>query len=522
MTDAAPEAPRSERRARLGRFLLGLPAALLLVLPWDDHGWTPTWELATDTAIPLLVLGGAGVLMVAAAFVGTSARRALTVVAGTAACLAGIHVLGHLGIRGGDLERLGLFATRTWLALITVAAGAEMAMHRRPRSRTLTIFAALAWATLLVAWFTLPTGPFGESEEIPALGLREMLDGSYYRYGFATLCCTWWAGWALVGLLQQLRRVGSDRELAAGRRFRTGWLAWMLVVVPLTLGFTLSMVMVGERNADMVPNVLLSFGAFLLAHLGGALALRELLTMERGDPRVQLPRAGFAYVAAAVALGIGGVLFFAWGRGASIRDLPVFAEEVGSAVTSAVRGEPFDRRFLGGYSDADLRAAGAVELPPDATVALVGFAVSEPADAWVVVRPGHAPEWLARTDGEAGWSFRADTDTLERADPALAGIVRTLAAGSCLPGYTDDAALVQGIAARLGSEVCGDDPSSRERRRAPTLGRPVPAGRAGHYGAIDRWAVVYTHAGGAPITLTGALHAETGRAWIGNPEVAEP
>ena len=225
------------------------------------------------------------------------------------------------------------------------------------------------------------------------------------------------------------------------------------------------------------------------------------------------------------ALVVGALAIALVGRGWSSRPDDGAAEalawQVAGAVEAALRGEPFDPRFLGGYSDSDLRAAeGVVELPPDAEATLVAFGLTQPRQGWAIIRRGESSIVWAQRQRPEHPTMEATAETLEAADPGIAALAARAGMRGCLPSPEEDA-LARPPLAALGPLLA--EPLCTAPRREPTERRPVVGrrSRAGSArgepgGAIDRYVVVF-EGGGDSVAVGGVLHAHTGRPWLGNP-----
>ncbi len=530
MSDEDPfdrEARKTTRRHRLLALSIGVPLAALLVVPWESHRrWLFVWDIPTDTMVPLIAAGLSGVLFVVAAFVAEERRRAALALAGIAAGASGLWLLGAIPFGGSDLRRVGLTATRAWALVVMWTAGAEMAMHRRPRSRAISLGAFLGWLGILAFFFFVPIGRELTAEGSAAAQLAEKLDSSWHRMPFVAPVYGWFAFIALFGLLETMRRVGADRERAADRLFRRSWLAWALYPAPLIPLFALAAFMVlSHSDPEELTNVFLSFGLTYGCSLGGAVGIRSLLLREGGST-APIPKLAFIGVGATLAIAFAAFgLYRVFATASDEGAMEELGWEVAEAVEEGIRGEPFDRRFLGGYSELDLRnAEGVVELPEGAEPAVVLFDVSWDYDSsrTLVLRRDEPVAWVARRGSvSASSSFGAPLEVLEEADPGFAAMVDTLMRVGCRPTLDEDALGDPVVSAAFLQPpslepVCSDALSDDEVPRVDTLaGRHRWDRRV--FGSVQRYVVVFAVPGGDPVAVSGLVHTGSGLAWIGNP-----
>ena len=149
---------RSERSLRRSAKLVGIPLTIAFLLPWYmRREWVPSWELAEQAqASSFVLLPALGIAFLFAAYHKTwnlRVRRAVVGIAGIAAMLLGFAVLRSSASSGlfRELGSMGYVAVHVLLGSWIAAAGFEIAMHQRPRSRVLTALAALGWLAMLIS-----------------------------------------------------------------------------------------------------------------------------------------------------------------------------------------------------------------------------------------------------------------------------------------------------------------------------------------------------------------------------------
>ncbi len=520
-------ARKATRHHRILALTIGLPLASVLAVPWRRwRDWLFAWDLPDETQLPVMVAGGVGVSFVIAAFVPERLRRLALMLCGLAAGACALWLLGAMPFSSSDLRHVGLAATRFWVALAMFTAGAEMAMHRRPESRANSVAAFLGWLGILAAFFFVPVGPELEAEGTSASQMLAALDRSYYRMSFVVPVFFYFSVIALLGLFQTLRRVGADRERAATLRFRSSWLAWVLYPVPMIALFSFgAYMMVTHDDGDELTNLWLAFGLVYGTTLGGAIGVRSFLLREQTAsapiPKRALIGVGAALAIAVTALGVSR-LFVSASNDAAAEEI---AWDIAGALGQSIRGESYDRRFLGGYSELDLRnAEGVVELPEGADPVLVALDVAHQfrgVAATAVFRPSQPTVWVQRaTMPDKEWELMAGTETLEEADPGFAALVDQLGASGCLPTLSESALDDPAVAAAferppLLEPICSDE-EERDAEQVETLAGRGRVDRSVS-GGVQRYVVVFEGLGNATVAVSGKIHANTGMAWIGNP-----
>ncbi|MEM9074924.1 MAG: hypothetical protein AAGE52_40880, partial [Myxococcota bacterium] len=233
-----------EKSLRRAARLVGLVLTSALFLPWGtgqswDPEWKSVWEAAELTGSPHLVaLPLFGVFFLVAGFaprLSLPTRRFAMGVGGLLVVLVGFHLLGTRSIGPlREFRRVGVVGTYVLLSATIVTVAADVAMHQRPRVRGLSIAALAGWVLFLGALF-VPIGPHGELDESVLAGLFGSLGRRGLFDGAAMVGC-WFIALTLLGIGQAARRVGRDRDVAAARAFRTSWVAYLVMPVPLFLG----------------------------------------------------------------------------------------------------------------------------------------------------------------------------------------------------------------------------------------------------------------------------------------------
>ena len=338
---------------------------------------------------------------------------------------------------------------------------------------------------------------------------------------------------SIVGFVQALRRLGSDREAAAKKKFQTSWLAYLLLPTPLVLLLALSVVMTAANDADIITNVVnvfaLAFGALFGGAIGIGHGLPALTVLGVRGETPRWVRRGATAVVVLVVLTVLVRGIFPDRRDSRIIDL---MEELSQATADALEGGEVDPRYLGGYSEFDLRSAGRVleghpaegqQLEP--VLYAIGFEVAGDG--------GRGTGWIALLEsGELRWTGRnhrygsmVPLDTLRRADPAVADIVtRTLEGATsvgCLPALDEPDVrglppLATGLRERLVQEMCNDASGGDYGDEVRTF-REAARGEA--RGALDRYVLVLRTPDGSLLAVEGALRFETGLLWIGTPQL---
>jgi hypothetical protein len=501
---------------RFWALVLGVPLLATFFVPWQVEGSELyVLEMADAMKHPgwaLMPFVGVALLVATFAPMPPLARRGLLAVSGVSALF-----LGFLLLHAEETLWLlpdPVLAERPAFTLIAlmwiVAAGFEMAMHARPRSRGISIAALAGW-TLLLLSFAVPLGTHGEWEEsIYGSALQEIdrrrFDTKHaFYFGFALLM--------LVGWLQALRRIGKDRERAAKKRFRTSWIVYLLVPLPC-LGLYAIMLWNTFDQPELFTKVHNPWSFVFAATFGGALGIANTTALLAGwkAPRwiYRATAAGFA--GAVLIMAIIAVLPDAReGRSAE------FVNSIGEAAVLGLRGERVPDRFLGGYEEFDLRAAPAAlegHAPPGAPLRLLATAVR-----YNVSQPRfRAGGWAVSIDDELRWTGSTDrtnrvtdTDLLGRVDPALEDLIGFAfdESTSCLPALSESAR------ERLG-DAFSEESATLDEMLCRSVSDVSIFAADQLRGSVDRYRVVVELPSGEPMTFEGALLFDT-RLWVGPP-----
>ncbi len=520
--DAAPDTAQSEpgaadpeadedriRSLRRSAWLIGVPLSLALVVPWSQRRDVSfSWDFAERAdhwGFVLVPLCGVLVLVAAIAPRWTHRRRAvLFAVAGFAALLIGASMLSSPALVRMLRPIRNMWVTGAYLFVgcWVSAVAFEVAMHQRPRSLGLTRLALVGWLAVCVG-MCIPMHyrlDFDESMLGAALELSD-------RHIAPFLILMSPAVVALVGIIQAARRLGSDREAAAKRRFRTSWLAYLIMPIPLVALATIAIGLADRFDQALGFFVGFSFALGTLAApaIGGG---HLLAAVSRSSSWRKQTLRGAAAVAAAITVAAV-VLKVVDGRDKRIAELSWTMAET---VAAALEGKPVDPRFLGGYAEFDLRSAeGVIPLDEGAELEPLLFAVRVLAqddgrtEAYLITLPDGSVGWRPAT----GSTYNADEVMLERASPVLLDMIGRTAEGGCLPEVS-----VPAIAERVvgTGPVCGDDRESALRGRRFSDG-------GGVRGNVDQYVLVVRTPSGEEVAIEGALRPDTGRLWIGAPQV---
>ncbi len=260
------------RSLRRGACLVGAPLALALVVPWSfAHGDSLSWNVAGRTGHwGFVLLPLCGLVMMLAAFAPRWAyRRRALVFGGAALCtpLIGVSLLGNASVLDTlrpiqHISSVGMFSL---LACWVSASAFHMAMHQRPSTRGLSVLTLVGWAAVLLSTGIPLVGPFDFSGSIFGIALDA---------GFGPFLALMTPAWlAAIGMVEAALRIMRP----ADRRWRTKWLSYVLLAVPLFAGAVGALIF--AYNVETALRIFngLGFGLGILVAptLGGA----HLLTM---------------------------------------------------------------------------------------------------------------------------------------------------------------------------------------------------------------------------------------------------
>ncbi|MEM9073653.1 MAG: hypothetical protein AAGE52_34505, partial [Myxococcota bacterium] len=307
----------------------------------------------------------------------------------------------------------------------------------------------------------------------------------------------------LLGIGQAARRVGRDRDVAAARAFRTSWVAYLVMPVPLFLGYAFTAGAVVSQSDDALRA--LNWVALPVGVLaGGALGLGHGLAGLTLSPR------WFRRGTLAIAI----LALLSWGvRSLRSTDAPSryapFFWAMAEATTDVLAGAEVERKYLGGYEEFDLRSArGMLREQGELKPVLYAVNVTGAGGAWLVIPAEGAPAWV---NGEETGEYLTSAE-LANASPMLADVVEAAAEGmldGCLP---EPEGAFPGPFFVSPTPACG---SNRYRsRHVQTFGGYQRSG-----GNVDRYRLV-VEAEGRLLAFEGSFNFQSGRLWIGPPRPA--
>jgi hypothetical protein len=529
--DALERLEAKDRAVRRRVLVTVTPVVLSLFIPWED-GFA--WEMnervdgSAFIAVPLVAL--------VATFVALFKKRSL---------LVRTLLLGGLGLAFAwtfhdlitssrviramsyDFKRLDAYALYAVLGVPLFAFTGELFAALDRRSRPRAIVAGLGWATLALGYF-LPLRS-DRIESMPFLAITEAVDDAGRdpeNFLFIIPAMTLFFIAVGAATLTILRLIG-DAEQRERWRPRSGCLAIGLGSIPAFLSLAVFTFVAISDDVEWLGTAIdgttwallffLGVPGLLAAGLDGA-ATTVLLAFGRGErSHVRLARLG---VGAVAGLGILSCLtpvavdFLPDGRDDAAGEVLL---EVAGEVLHTAGGTDLDPRFIGGYSEFDLRASRGVlrtsgEGPLELVYATFEILVSGHHDATILV--GVDP------DGELHYlSAESTLDTypprgmLRRASDRLADLVARIDEGlstvTCLPASSPPD--LPGLSADPSSftRVCSPVATGDDRRRISDIpGSDAAHGTTGTY-------TVWIRAGGEMHVLEGRLYSHEGRLWIG-------
>ncbi len=510
---------RVVRSLRRGAGFVGIPLTLALVVPWrlGYRGTQFSWDIAERfDHIGFVLLPACGLLFLAAAFgpkLRYETRARIVGFAGVATVGIALALMHLPTVR--PIGRLWLYAPYMLLLMPIFAVAAEMSMHMRPRSRGLTLLALVGW----IGAFVLTCTPMEPDLDFDSSMLGQSVRAMGRYYGNKMLPALMAPGYLLVflGVSQALRRIGKDRDEAAEKRFRTSWLAYLLYPVPMVVVATVAMIAQLDDPDDLVE-IFVPFACAFGVMFGGALGLCHLMVLANDhEPiRSNLKRGAFAVVLATVV-----IMAIRWvmpdRRDAHVAELQWSMAE---ALCDALEGEPVEGRFLGGYSEFDLRSApSVVDAPEGTTFEPVLFALRVTGAGRYARAVALGPDTLRWAAG--GSQTYGNAGQYERASPALAEAITRLSDASsatgCLPELSESDVEgmpqpAQRLLARDPSEICDDDTNGSGRGR-----RFRDAHGSGVSGGIGDYLALVRGSNGEHYMFRGVTRFDSGRLWVGNP-----
>lgn len=515
MSEQAPEARERIRSHRFWAAVLGLPLTATLFIPWSlDGSELGAFDLAEAMEhIGWAVMPFVGVAFLIAAFAPMPplARRGLLAASGVSALVLGSVLFGDERTRWVLPGEFADPRLSVLLLIWIVGAGLEMAMHARPRSRGTSV-AALVGLTAVLFSFALPIRGRGSSQKSLLEGIVKGLEGRLREDALIAFVALFFVA---VAWLQALRRVGNDRDKAARRRFRTSWIAYLLLPVPL-LGLYAMLLWeaVGRPELLAEANNVLAFifaGAF-----GGALGIANTATLLSGW---KMPR----WCRDAVIAGVAGAGIFLAIRtvlpDARERRAHALVDAIGEATVLGLRGQPVPERYLGGYAEFDLRAASSAlegHAPPGAVLRMIATAVH------YNVRGDHARlhGWAVSVDGNLRWAGdtgaygrQTDIEALNQVAPALVDLVGFAfdESRSCLPALSESERTSLGSMFDAENVILDETLCRESSDEALRIADDEPTA-----GVVDRYRVAVELPSGETRIFEGALLFES-RLWIGPP-----
>jgi hypothetical protein len=532
---------KNDRGLRRWLVLIGAPVVLAGILPWP----MTAWELADriDSAAPL-VLPAIGVLAILFGAIGRIPARARAVLAGVLAIGLAWALLDlvRLSFIVREIDRLlrsvELAGFVVGLASILGAALGELFVQLRRASRPRAFVALVAWLHLLARAF-VPLERDNDVDSMPFIIMMESFDRADYAeealipgigllgVGIVTL----------LGIATSTWRALSPMPFRPHVRFRSPWLAFALagspaIVTLLVFGYSaIESEMIVLAAGFIVASYLWAlhlglplFAAhFVSACADGAGALvRDLRTGDRAAKRRALG-VGALILALLVALGAWRVAraFLPDSRDATTGE---FLESTSDAIVASVMGHEIDPRFLGGYSEFDLRGsrgalAESVGEGAEVEVLLTAVTVfsAAPDRGYIVVAA------LRSADGEVSWTGAWGGDPPELSThisgdigEILSRVADAAMGGACLPLPTAEtfAALPPDARAMLSStdaaaRICGEG-AGRDESGSWVDGLLYPAGGHGGLGPV----IVWVRAGGRVHEIRSSFHGRPDRPWL--------
>lgn len=470
--------------------LVGLALTASVFIPWYvDPETQMTWDQPTGVPWIVWVAPWLGFPILLSAFLKPHWARPLLLLSGAAL------VASMIGVEIDDraFRRVTVVGATAWTFGLLFAVGAEIAMHRAPRSRGRAVCATVGWLALLVA-YAMPMARSGEFDE-SILGAI-LSEG---KLGVLVLAVP--LLFVIAGFVEALRRTGADRDLAASRRFHSAWLAWVVVPIPT---LAIAVIAFVDGGIDGLHMGLVLFGVLV----GGALGVVAAIELAGTLGRVLTWRRGLLLAGAVVSVAAL-FAFSGWlrSRGATA----AFATRVADQVERAMRGEARDPRYFGGYSEFDLRGT---------TVTLESGAarVASGVRLWVSSE-GARPEAVWALDVGDGVQFTCELDWMQSSDGVPAGDLGREFEREWRDRPLDDGTHAQLSAIGILGAPRACDPSTNRATNAwMTLGEIALEGDS--QASVDRYLIAFD-TDGERRWYTGLLGDLHGRMWIGAPELRE-
>ncbi len=539
------QSPEEERAAKKQRAIVRrvlffvAPMIPTLIIPWKiGFGWEMNERTDTTAfvSVPLIAL--------AATVVALMKKRSL---------LVRSLILGGLGVAllviaddfltaprvireyDRDIQNLDAYALYVGLGVPLLALTMELFAALDRRSRPRALLAGAGWATLVLAFFVPMRSDRVES--MPFLVMTELVDDAQHTPGKLLLA----APMSIVLLLSigaatlTILRLIGDAEQREKWRPRSGCLAIGIGVVPAVLcllGFTLGAIMDEiEWLGTAIDGGLWTLGfwlgmpALLAAGLDG-LATTTSLAFGRGEPtHVKRARLGLGMVLGLSVLSCLTPVALNLMPDSRDDDAGELLLEIAHEIVDTSMGAEPDVRFVGGYSEFDLRGSrgalrsAAGQATPELLYATFEMTVTNPREATVLlgIDPDgglHFVGGSAQIDGYPVW------ETLRRASEPLADLADRIEEGltsvTCLPAEAPPALPELDADPSALAGLCSATPTGET---IPRRIRDIPfstANPAAGTGAYRVW----VDAGGTTRILEGRLYSHEGRLWIGKATLA--
>jgi len=545
--EEAPD-PEIERLAKKDRsvrrrvLLTVAPLIPTLLIPWPP-GFS--WEMndRVDTiafvAIPLIALIATVValmkkrsLLVRNTLLGALGLAAVWVVLDVATSHQFIRSLAN------DIKRLDAYALYLGLFVPILALALELVAALDRRSRFRASLAGLGWMGLVAGYF-LPMRS-DRVESMPFLLLMEAIDdaGRHEEYLIVAIPVTLLLLTALGAAAYTLLRLLGDSDQRERWRPRTGCVAFFIGTPPALLLFALATWQAIEHDPEMlglawnaaawVLGFWVGLPVLLASGIDGLIDFGKL-TIGDGEPhlvkrtRIGLAAAGLIGIVLCLAP-LAGRLLPDSREGRAAEEL----HEIAGAIVDSSMGGELDPRFIGGYSEYDLRGSSGVlreaigQTEPTLLYATFEIVVLGDVSATIEVGVDDGSE-LAYLGGSESIDSYPPEWALRQASEPLADLTDRMRENmtmlSCLPASAPPS--LPGLVDRRATipPLCRGSISTDQRRRIRDIGRGGGDGSGGT-GAYRVW----VRSGSDVHRLEGRLFSHEGRLWIGraalDPEAA--